>query len=92
MKRLLASLVILLLAACAGSKFSFDNARQVKVGMNEAEITQLLGAPYSVVSKGDTQIWIWSYANGMTGAHQSVSFPMSGGKVASLPTIPASFK
>jgi len=84
--------VLQLLTSCAGSRFSYKNARQVEVGMNEAQITQLMGAPYSVVSKGDTQTWIWSYANALTGRSQAVSFIMKDGKVESLPTIPSSFR
>ncbi len=92
MRLLLLAVVFAVLAGCAGSRFTFDNARQVKPGMSESDVTQLLGPPYSVTSRGDTQIWVWSYANGLTGAHQSVAFPMQGGKVVSVPTIPASFR
>lgn len=80
------------LAGCAGTKFDFEAARQVKVGMTEAEVQELMGRPYSVTTKGDSQIWVWSYANGMTGAHQAVSFVMKDGKVESVPKIPESFK
>ena len=80
------------LIACAGSPFRFENARQVKVGMTEAEVTQLMGRPYMVTSKGEEQICVWSYANGMTGGSRSISFIMKDGKVSTVPTIPDSFK
>ena len=91
-KVLLVAVVVALLTACAGTKFSFDQARQVKVGMSEAEVTELMCKPYMIKSQGDTQIWIWSHANGMTGGSQMISFEMKAGKVESVPTIPASFK
>jgi len=56
--------------------------------MTEQQVTKLMGRPYSVVSKGEEQIWIWSQANGLTGSSQSVSFIMRDRKVVSVPTIP----
>lgn len=87
-----AALLTLVAIGCAGTRFSFDSARQVRVGMTEAEVTKIMGRPYSVNSRGDVQVWIWSQANGFTGAHQSVSFPMRDGKVESVPKIPESFR
>jgi len=81
-----------LLSGCAGSRFKMANARKVEVGMTEQQVTKLMGRPYSVVSKGEEQIWIWSQANGLTGSSQSVSFIMRDRKVVSVPTIPDSFK
>ncbi|MGZ5056681.1 MAG: hypothetical protein ACXWAT_17295 [Methylobacter sp.] len=89
--KLIVAAVCLLFAGCAGSSFKFDSARKVEVGMTEGQLTNLMGSPYSVVSKGDHQIWIWSHANALTGKSQSVSFVMQDGKVISLPTIPKSF-
>ena len=79
------------LVACAGTDFSFEAARQVKVGMTQAELQQLMGKPYMVTSKGDSEIWIWSHANAFAGA-QSVSFILREGKVAQVPRIPETFK
>lgn len=90
-----ALIVISLLAAlsgCAGTNFSYENARQVKVGMTEAEVTRLMGQPYSVASRGDEQMWVWSRANGFTGASRSVSFKMKDGRVIEVPQIPESFE
>lgn len=96
MKRLLQGAatapVVLALAACAGTNFSFDNARQVQVGMTESQVTQIMGAPYMVTSKGEQQIWVWTHVNGLTGGSQSVTFTFKGGKVTTVPVIPASFK
>ncbi|RMM55062.1 hypothetical protein ALP96_00269 [Pseudomonas savastanoi pv. glycinea] len=83
---------IALLAACAGTDFSYDAARKVQLGMSEDQVVQLMGPPYSVVSRVDGQMWVWSHANGMTGASRVVSFKMKDGKVVEVPTIPSSFK
>ena len=92
MKYVIAVFLTLTLIACAGTPFNFENARQVKVGMAESEVTSLMGSPYLVTTKGEEQIWVWSYANGMSGASKSISFVMKDGKVISVPTIPDSFK
>lgn len=92
MKKLSVLLILTaVLLGCAGTRFSFDSARKITVGMTEANVTDLMGKPYSVVSRGVDQIWIWSQANGMTGSHQSISFVMQDGKVKSVPKIPESF-
>ena len=60
--------------ACAGTKFSFDDARRVQVGMTKAQLQEILfGAPTAVVAKGDQVVWVWSYADAFTGS-RSVSF------------------
>jgi len=82
----------LVLSGCAGTNFSYDEARKVKIGMTEDEVTQIMGPPYSVVSRADGQMWVWSHANGMTGTSRVISFRMVDGKVVEVPTIPASFK
>lgn len=91
-RALVVTLATALLTACAGSAFTMNDARQVRVGMTTAELQAVMKSnPYSVTSRGDTQIWIWSEANGFTGSHQSVSFVVKEGKVYSVPVIPASF-
>ncbi|WP_420233312.1 hypothetical protein ACN079_02045 [Pseudomonas sp. ABY48] len=86
------AVLALVLSGCAGTNFSYDDARKVKVGMTEDEVTQIMGPPYSVVSRADGQMWIWSHANGMSGASRVISFRMMDGKVVEVPVIPSSFK
>lgn len=81
----------LTLTACAGTPFSYDNARQVKTGMDEDQVYQLMGNPYRVVSRDGEQMWVWSYANALGGA-RVVSFKMRDGRVTEVPTIPANFR
>lgn len=91
-KGLLALIGGILLVSCAGTPFKFENARQVKAGMTEAEVTSYMGRPYMITSRGEEQIWVWSQANGFTGSSQSISFVMKDGKVVNVPTIPDSFR
>lgn len=91
-KTIIAVLAAITIAGCAGSPFTWDAARSVQVGMTEGEVVALLGKPYMVRSSGDTQTWVWSHANGLTGANGAVSFPMKSGKVSGVPTIPKSFE
>lgn len=86
------AVLALVLSGCAGTSFSYDDARKVQIGMTEEQVTQIMGPPYSVVSRADGQMWVWSHANGMTGASKVISFRMVDGKVVEVPTIPASFK
>jgi len=83
-----------LLAGCAtaGREVNWDKARQVKVGMSEAEVTALMGPPYMVSSRDGGQRWIWTYANGFTGASSTMTVDWKDGKVVSVPAIPTSFK
>ena len=87
MKRTIALFLAFALAACAGTRFEWSQARKVQIGTTEAEPMGLLGKPYMVKTQGDTQTWIWSYADGWTGKHGLVSFPMKDGKVTTVPNM-----
>lgn len=92
MKRLcVAVLAALLIAGCAGTKFSYDQARKVQVGMSENEVVSIMGKPYSVISRPDGQVWVWSYANGISGKSRAISFLLKDGQVVKTPSIPQSF-
>lgn len=86
-----AVIVLAALAGCAGTNFSYDQARQVRLGMTEAEVMQVMGRPYSVVSRPDGQMWVWSRANAF-GSAKAVSFRLKDGKVVEVPDIPDSFR
>lgn len=91
LKSILTLSVAAILSACAGTNFSYDQARKVQVGMNESEVVSIMGKPYSVISRPDGQVWVWSYANGMSGKSRAVSFLMKDGQVFKTPSIPQSF-
>lgn len=91
-KPLLATALAIVLSGCAGTSINWNDARQLRAGMTEAEVTELVGRPYAVTSRGQDQIWIWSHANGMTGSSQSMSVVMRGGRLVDAPTIPEAFR
>ncbi|MHB0844759.1 outer membrane protein assembly factor BamE domain-containing protein [Stutzerimonas nitrititolerans] len=84
-------LFCVLISGCAGTNFSYDQARRVQVGMTESEVVRIMGSPYSVTSRGNEQMWVWSHANGF-GAARAVSFKFADGRVVEVPSIPESFK
>ncbi len=89
--RILIAAAALALSACAGTPFTWDSARQIKAGMNQEEVTSLMGPPYLVKSQNGGVTWVWSHANGLSGATKSVSVVFVDGKVVEAPPIPDSF-
>lgn len=87
MRAIFVFLLALALCACAGTQFEWSQARKVQVGTTEAELTALLGKPYMIKTRGDTQVWIWSYADGFVGRTGMVSFEMKDGKVTAVPNM-----
>jgi hypothetical protein len=79
------------MAACAGTPFNWETARQIREGMTEQEVTALMGAPYAVKATAEGQIWVWSYADSFSGS-KSVSVVMKSGRVVKAPPIPQAFK
>jgi outer membrane protein assembly factor BamE (lipoprotein component of BamABCDE complex) len=92
MKKLLSMMVAaFVLSACAmGTPINWNKARQVQVGMNEAQVTALMGRPYMVTSRPDGQRWIWVLGTSW-GSSQSMSIVLKDGKVTEVPVIPTSF-
>ena len=79
------------LTACAGTGFSWDAARAIKPGMTAAEVQQIMGRPYMTSARADGDVWIWSHANGLTGASRSASVTFKDGVVVSVPRIPGGY-
>jgi outer membrane protein assembly factor BamE (lipoprotein component of BamABCDE complex) len=50
MKLFFCMAIVALLCGCAGTNFSFDNARQIKPGMKSAEVQKRMGKPYMVTT------------------------------------------
>jgi outer membrane protein assembly factor BamE (lipoprotein component of BamABCDE complex) len=89
-------LFLLLLAAiifsgCAGTRFSWDDARKIKAGMTTNEVTQLIGFPNDIASTGDMVRYTWVFVNGITFSNRTLSIAFKDGKVAETPKIPESF-
>lgn len=79
------------LAGCAGNSFDWSTVRQIKPGMSETEVVQLLGPPALVKSAGGTVTWSWSYANLMTGNVRAVSVQFKDGVVIATPDVPKAY-
>lgn len=105
-KALILAATILALTGCAssGRKIEWNNARQLHNGQTPAEVTALMGKPYSVRSLGtDKQQWVYVAVNvnlltGTSSSSLSVQFTCeitSKGQdnclVSQVPSIPASF-
>ncbi len=78
------------ISGCAGTPFKWEQARQLKEGMAESEVIQLMGSPYMVKSTPESTVWIWSYSDGFSGI-RTVSISIKDGKVVKAPSIPSSF-
>ncbi len=66
MKRFIVIASLLILTACAGTPFKWNDARQIKEGMDTNEVTALMGSPTNVASKEDSLVYVWVYYNGLT--------------------------
>ncbi|WP_136477286.1 outer membrane protein assembly factor BamE [Pseudomonas sp. DG56-2] len=88
--RFLLAAVVVTLAGCAGTPFTFGQASQVKVGMTEDQLYEIMGNPYMVTSREEGQMWIYSHATAFSGA-KTVSFETKDGKVTKVPYIPKDF-
>lgn len=84
-------LLIALLMGCAGTRFSFENARQLSAGMTEAEVVKTMGRPYRTTVRGDIKIMTWVFVNGITGANRSMALPFKDGKLTETPRVPDDF-
>ena len=91
MSKLIAIILSLFLMACAGSNFKWDTARQIKQGMAETELFNLMGKPSATRSSADGVIYVWTSVNGLTGSVKTVSVIVKDGKVVSAPVIPDNF-
>ena len=95
MKKLLAILAVSMLTACAGSgSIKWDDARQLKVGMTEKEVSEVMGKPYQapVVRNDGTYRWVWVDVNLMRGGGaQTMTADFKDGVVVNVPIIPGSF-
>ena len=95
MKKLIAILAVSLLTACAGSgSINWSEARRLKAGMNEKEVTEIMGRPYQaqVVGNDGNYRWVWVNVNLARGSGaEMMTAEFKDGVVVSIPKIPASF-
>jgi hypothetical protein len=89
MKKFVAVMAVSFLTACAGNSVVWNQARQLKVGMTEKEVTEVMGRPYQAggVDKEETYRWVWVDVDLKTGS-QTISAEFKHGTVVSIPFIP----
>lgn len=78
--RLTLCAVALLLAACAGTNFKWEDTAKIRDGMSEAEVIAILGPPFQRVQTGPLTVVTWSYATAFGGA-KAVSYRIVNGNV-----------
>lgn len=79
-------LLALMLTACAGTNFKWEDVSKVHEGMTEAEVVAVLGPPYSRVQSGPMTILNWTFVTAFGGA-KAVSYRLLDGKVAGTTTL-----
>lgn len=82
----------MVLSACAGTPFKWDDARKIQPGMQLADVKQILGAPNVVRAEGDTVRYVWVEANALAGSTKTLRIDFKDGKVIKAPPIPDEFK
>ncbi|MFJ7886424.1 outer membrane protein assembly factor BamE [Pseudomonas sp. NPDC096917] len=88
--RFILGAIIVALAGCAGTPFTFGQASKVKIGMTEDQLYEIMGNPYMTVSKDEGQTWVYTHATAFSGA-KSISFETKNGVVSKVPYIPKDF-
>ena len=85
--KIIIAALCLCLGGCYGTRFSYDEARQVQVGMTDEQVIDIMGNPYQIRSQLNGEQWLYHYVNGFTMGSKSVSFWIKDGKVTVIPNI-----
>jgi outer membrane protein assembly factor BamE (lipoprotein component of BamABCDE complex) len=85
-------LAVALCAACTGSDFQWDKARQIQPGMSQDQVSALMGSPTGVRTRDEGAVWTWTYLNLRTGSARSVSALIRDGRVVDGPAVPEGFR
>lgn len=90
-KRFICCLTIcVFVSACAGTPFTWDDARKVRLGMNEDQVVEIMGKPSRVSSGPNGTTWAWVWVNPYAETRTFV-LTMKNGEVTTLPDIPKSY-
>lgn len=81
------AILLLLLTACAGTPFRWEDAAKVQNGMTEAEVIAILGNPYSRSQSGNRSTLVWSFATGFGGGGKAVAYSFVNGRVVGNATV-----
>ena len=86
MSRTTLAALVLLVAACAGTPFRWEDTAKVQNGMTESEVIAILGKPYARSQSGNITILTWSFATGL-GSARAVSYRVVNGRVSGVTTV-----
>ena len=86
MRRFVSVAATIFLLGCAGTPFEWTDTTKIRNGMTEAEVTAILGKPYSRSQSGNQAILTWSYAS-IGSPAKAVSYAFRDGRVVGLTTV-----
>jgi hypothetical protein len=89
--RYLVAIIFVFLVGCAGTNFSWDNARKLKLGMNETEVVELMGPPNHINSSTNGTIWVWVWVN-LYSQTKTLTVTMKDGVLTKIPDIPKTYQ
>jgi len=86
------SVLVLLLAGCAGQSLELSEPEQHLVGRPDAQVLECMGSPKEKRGDGYTSIWLYDYAEGSDGSSQACSLNVifKGAYVSRVTTADAS--
>ncbi|WP_320034833.1 hypothetical protein [Halarcobacter sp.] len=89
-------LIAILLSACAGKSFKWNDVRSVKIGDSKEILAKKMHTkPYRIttsqINGEHIEQYIYVYV-GFDGSTKSVLFPIKNNKVVSIPHVPDEFK
>lgn len=82
----LIAVIVIMLSACAGTHFSWEDTEKITNGMTESQVVAILGAPYLRSQSGNTSKLVWSWATAFGGA-RAVGYTFVDGKVVGQSTV-----
>jgi outer membrane protein assembly factor BamE (lipoprotein component of BamABCDE complex) len=82
--RLVFGLVALIALGCSSRNerhFTWDQVRQLKVGMSRQEVRNIMGAPSYVIQEDGRECWEWVYTSRWDGMPRQAWVDVVSGKV-----------
>lgn len=92
MNRFIIIACTLILSACAGTPFKWNDARQIREGMSTQDVTALIGPPHTVSARDGIVRYVWVEVSMLDYSTKSLSIDFRDGKVVKAPPIPAEFQ
>jgi len=86
MKNVLVLSSVIVLAACAGTNFKWEDTEKIQNGMSEEEVVSILGKPRTRSQSGNVSSLMWVYATAFGGG-KAVAYRFIDGKVVGSSTV-----